>query len=157
MRISPRIDLRPPSQRFSSSIVPRIPDAAYPQALQTIGCQGLGVKATPGPEPVAPAFLVSANLCAKEAREDGHRPPSFLAKGTSLVKEHYGPPRERIPEAVEAVPGGLTGYGVRRWSGAAWAAAEPGASPRRSTTSPSDGRARGRIRTASPSRPRNAA
>jgi hypothetical protein len=39
----------------------------------------------------------------KKAREDGPRPPSSRQKGTSIVKEHYSPPRERIPEVDEAV------------------------------------------------------
>src|SRR5436305_9705801 len=90
----------------------------------------------------------------KEAREDGparRRPPG---KGTSLVKEHYCPPRERIPEVVEAallVRADLTAFDVRRWPGAAWetAVASPEASGRPSTW-PSRGGARGRTRPASP-------
>jgi hypothetical protein len=43
--------------------------------------------------------------CAKK-RPEGTAPPgppSPWQKGVSIVKEHYCPPRERIPEVVEAV------------------------------------------------------
>jgi hypothetical protein len=50
----------------------------------------------------------TTSLAAKPPRKKrpgrtATRPPSSLAKGTSLVKEHCGPPRERIPEVVEAI------------------------------------------------------
>jgi len=88
-------------------------------------------------------------------------PPSPWQKGVSIVKEHYCPPRERIPRVVEAVllvRADLTVLDVRRWSGAAWetAVASPAASGRTSTW-PSHGRAPGRTRPASPNDCRSAA
>ncbi|HEY3567090.1 MAG TPA: hypothetical protein VGP73_04080 [Thermoanaerobaculia bacterium] len=52
------------------------------------------------------SFSISPNVFSRAKKKPEETAPLAavpLAKGVSIVNEHYCPPRERIPEVVEAV------------------------------------------------------